>query len=140
MRWSAAVALAILLTTSCAGGKPDPAAPHEADTFLATYVSLLNASDESGLAEHLSAHPSAVKDAKVRIAKFGGQGWKVKWTKTSEFEGVWNVRFRGSREPRATPVDVTEVLSRENEKWILAPLPGVVPRPSGAADTTPTGQ
>ncbi|MFJ2746268.1 hypothetical protein ACIO3O_42145 [Streptomyces sp. NPDC087440] len=136
VRWAAAGAAtaALLLLTSCA--EDDPTSTEGLDPFLATYVQLLNASDEPGLVRHLSSHPSGDKDAKARVAEFGGQGWAVKWTKASEFAGAWNVRFRGTRDPGSTPVDVSEVLVREDGEWSFAPLPGVVPKPPGAADTT----
>ncbi|CAM5265899.1 hypothetical protein GCM10010329_03000 [Streptomyces spiroverticillatus] len=126
--------MALLLLTSCT--KDDPTSTEGLDPFLSTYVQLLNASDEPGLVRHLAAHPSGDKDAAARIAEFGGQGWKVEWTKSSEFPGVWNVKLRGTRTPGSTPVNVSEVVVREDGEWSFAPMPGVVPKPPNAADTT----
>jgi hypothetical protein len=128
------VAAAPLLLTACS--EQSPTSDEGLDPFLTTYVQLLNDSDESGLARHLSTHPYGTEDARVRMAGFGGQGWKVRWTKESEFAGVWSVRLRGSRGPGASPVDVTEVLSHQDGAWMVTPMDGVVPKRSGAADTT----
>ncbi len=126
--------MALLALTSCT--QDDPTSAEGLDPFLVTYVQLLNDSDESGLVRHLSAHPHGGEDAKARITAYGGQRWRVKWTRASEFPGFWNVRLRGSRDPGAAPVDVTELLAREDGEWSLTPMDGVVPEPDGAADTT----
>ena len=36
-------------------------------------------------------------------------------------------------------VRVTETVAWEDESWVMAPLPGVVPTPSNAAGTEPPG-
>ncbi|MFF8228715.1 hypothetical protein [Streptomyces caelestis] len=130
-----AVLCAVLLT-ACGGGddsasaKPDLA---DQDRFLRDYVRFLNTSDEDGLAGLLDAHPQGSKDARARIKAYGGQGWDVRWTRTSEFAGVWKVDIAGTAGPKNRPVRVTETITWEKAHWVMTPLPGVVPTPPDAA-------
>ncbi|AVH95727.1 hypothetical protein GCM10010497_05170 [Streptomyces cinereoruber] len=132
---AAAAALCAALLSGCGGTeeKPDLA---DQDRFLGRYVSLLNASDEPGLADLLRGHPNGGDDARARIAAYGGQDWDVTWKRTSEFPDVWSVRLTGTAGDRKRPVEVVETVNREDGHWSLTPLDGVVPKPSGAADTT----
>ncbi|MEV7613368.1 hypothetical protein [Streptomyces sp. NPDC089799] len=122
--------------TACGGGdaKADLA---DQDRFLRSYVSLLNASDETGLAGLLDDHPDGKEDAAARIKRYGGQGWDVHWTRTSDFPNVWHVRLTGTAKAANRPVRVDETVSWEDEHWLLTPLEGVGKKPSNAADTTP---
>jgi hypothetical protein len=138
-----AVVCAVLLT-ACGGGpgsattKPDAA---DQDRFLREYVQLLNASDEDGLAALLQNHPRGSADAEARIRAYGGQDWDVRWTRSSDFAGVWKVDITGTAGVKHRPVriHVTETITWENEQWVMAPLPGVVPTPPDAARTEPPG-
>ncbi|MFZ3497579.1 hypothetical protein ACODT5_30875 [Streptomyces sp. 5.8] len=116
------------------GGGPDLA---DQDRFLREYVRVLNDSDQDGLARLLDAHPAGAQDAKARIAAYGGRDWDVSWSRTSEFSGVWRVTLSGTAGTDRAPVRVTETVTWEDEHWVMAPLNGVVPTPSNAADTTP---
>ncbi|MFJ3534406.1 hypothetical protein ACIPQA_02945 [Streptomyces sp. NPDC090109] len=129
-----AAALCAGLLSGCGGAqeKPDLA---DQDRFLGRYVTLLNTSDEAGLADLLDAHPHGRDDARARIEEYGGQDWDVTWKRTSEFPDVWSVRLTGTAGERKRPVAVVETVSREDGHWLLTPLDGVVPKPSGAADT-----
>ncbi|MER7912815.1 hypothetical protein [Streptomyces sp. NPDC096068] len=129
-----AAVLCAALLAGCGGAeeKPDLA---DQDRFLGRYVELLNASDEPGLAGLLAAHPHGGDDARARIERYGGQDWDVTWKRTSEFPDVWSVRLTGTAGERRRPVAVVETVSREDGHWLLTPLDGVVPKPSGAADT-----
>lgn len=109
------------------------------DRFLHDYVELLNESDETGLARLLDAHPQGDKDARARVKAYGGQDWDVRWSRTSEFEAVWSVDLTGTARAEGRPVRLTETITWEDEHWVMAPLPGVVPKPSNAADTEPPG-
>ncbi|MGY3202307.1 hypothetical protein ACVW19_002822 [Streptomyces sp. TE5632] len=136
-----AVLCAVALT-ACGGGdgsasaKPDLA---DQDRFLHDYVRFLNRSDEDGLAGLLDAHPQGSKDARVRIKAYGGQDWDVRWTRTSDFKDVWKVDVSGTAGAKRRPVRVTETITWEKARWVMAPLPGVVPTPSDAAGTEPPG-
>jgi hypothetical protein len=134
-----AVLCAVLLT-ACGGGDDAEAKPPDLgdqDRFLHDYVEFLNESDESGLARLLDAHPQGDKDAQARIKAYGGQDWDVRWSRTSEFEGVWRVDMTGTARAEDKPVRVTETVAWEDVDWVMAPLPGVVPTPSNAAGTEP---
>ncbi|MFG2295454.1 hypothetical protein [Streptomyces sp. NPDC048603] len=133
---AAGAVLCAALATACGGGdaKADLA---DQDRFLRSYVSLLNASDEAGLAELLDDHPDGKADASARIKQYGGQGWEVGWTRTSEFPNVWHVRLSGKAKTANRPVEVNETVSWEDEHWLLTPLEGVGKKPPNAADTTP---
>ncbi|MFD0314577.1 hypothetical protein [Streptomyces flavalbus] len=100
---------------------------------------MLNDSDGEGLARLLDAHPQGALDARARIKAYGGQGWNVRWTRTSEFASVWNVDVTGTAGKEHRPVRVTETITWENAQWVMAPLPGVVPTPPDAARTEPPG-
>ncbi|MCX5407289.1 hypothetical protein OHA37_25920 [Streptomyces sp. NBC_00335] len=129
--------LCAALLSGCGGGDgPDLA---DQDRFFRDYVRVLNASDQDGLARLLDAHPHGAQDAKARIAAYGGRDWDVSWSRTSEFSNMWKVTLSGTAGTDRAPVRVTETVTREGENWVMAPLDGVVPRPSGAADTTPPG-
>jgi hypothetical protein len=136
-----AVLCAVLLT-ACVGGddsasaKPDLA---DQDRFLKDYVQLLNTSDEDGLAGLLDAHPQGSEDARARIKAYGGQDWDVRWTRASDFAGVWKVDITGNAGTKNRPVRVTETIIWEKEHWVMAPLPGVVPTPPNAASTEQAG-
>ncbi len=136
-----AVLCAVALT-ACGGGdgsasaKPDLT---DQDRFLHDYVRFLNRSDEDGLAGLLDAHPQGSKDARARIKAYGGQDWDVRWTRTSDFEGVWNVDVSGTAGAERRPVHVTETITWEKARWVMSPLPGVVPTPPDAAGTEPPG-
>jgi hypothetical protein len=132
--------LCTALLTACGGGEGAAAtAPDLADQdrFLHDYVEFLNESDESGLARLLHAHPRGDQDARARIEAYGGQGWDVRWSRTSEFARVWKVDLVGTARTGDEPVRVTETVTREDGDWVMAPLPGVVPTPSNAAGTEP---
>jgi hypothetical protein len=88
---------------------------------------------QDGLAGLLDAHPQGSKDARARIKAYGGQGWDVRWTRTSEFAGVWKVDIAGTAGPKNRPVRVTETITWEKAHWVMTPLPGVVPTPPDAA-------
>ncbi|MFI6852665.1 hypothetical protein [Streptomyces sp. NPDC050416] len=134
-----AVLCAVLLT-ACGGGddsgsaKPDLA---DQDRFLRDYVVFLNASDEDGLSGLLDAHPQGSKDARARIKEYGGRDWDVRWTRASDFAGVWKVDITGTARTKNRPVRVTETITWEKAHWVMNPLPDVVPTPSDAADTEP---
>jgi hypothetical protein len=136
-----AVFCAVLLT-ACGGGddsasaKPDLA---DQDRFLQDYVQFLNTSDEDGLAGLLDAHPQGSKDARARIKAYGGQDWDVRWTRASDFAGVWKVDITGNAGAKKRPVRVTETITWEKEHWVMTPLPGVVLTPPDAAGTEPPG-
>ena len=136
-----AVLCAVLLT-ACGGGdssasaKPDLA---DQDRFLHDYVRFLNTSDEDGLAGLLDAHPQGSKDARARIKAYGAQDWDVRWTRTSDFEGVWKVDMTGTAGTKHRPIRVTETITWEKAHWVMTPLPGVVPTPPDAAGTEPPG-
>ncbi|MEU1280208.1 hypothetical protein [Streptomyces sp. NPDC005805] len=132
---------AALVLAACGGGgegaeKADLA---DQDRFLTEYVQLLNASDEAGLADLLDGHPDGEDDAKARLRAYGGQGWDVTWSRNSEFQDVWQVRLTGQAAAGGRDVSVTETVSWEDGQWHLAPMDGVVPKPSGAAGTAPPG-
>ncbi|MFI9120173.1 hypothetical protein ACIGW0_12375 [Streptomyces bikiniensis] len=130
-----AAALCAALLSGCGGAeeKPDLA---DQDRFLGRYVTLLNASDESGPADLLRGHPNGGGDARARIAAYGGQDWDVTWQRTSEFPDVRSVRLTGTSGDLKRPVAVVETVDREDGHWSLTPLDGVVPKPPGAADAT----
>ncbi|MEV8535268.1 hypothetical protein [Streptomyces sp. NPDC051211] len=132
-----AASLCAALIAACGGGGDEKADLADQDRFLRSYVALLNRSDEAGLADLLDDHPYGKADASARIKKYGGQDWDVAWTRTSEFPDVWTVRLTGTAKAAQRPVEVSETVSWEDEHWLLTPLEGVVPKPSGAADTTP---
>jgi hypothetical protein len=136
-----AVLCAVLLTAcgsedGSASAKPDLA---DQDRFLHDYVRFLNTSDEDGLAGLLDAHPQGSKDARARIKAYGGQDWDVRWTRTSDFEGVWKVDMTGTAGTKQRPIRVTETITWEKAHWVMTPLPGVVPTPPDAAGTEPPG-
>ncbi|ELS54976.1 hypothetical protein STVIR_4157 [Streptomyces viridochromogenes Tue57] len=136
-----AVLCAVLLT-ACGGGDGAEVKPPDLadqDRFLRDYVEFLNESDESGLARLLDAHPQGDKDARARTKAYGGQDWDVRWSRTSEFEGVWRVDMVGTARAEDRPVRLTETVTWENGTWVMAPLPGVVPTPSNAAGTERPG-
>jgi hypothetical protein len=135
------VALCAVALTACGGGDGEGGSPDMADQdrFLSDYVKFLNESDESGLARLLDAHPQGSKDARARIKAYGGQDWDVRWSRTSEFAEVWRVDLTGTARAEDRPVRVTETVVWEDEHWVMAPLPGVVPKPSNAAGTEPPG-
>lgn len=142
-RRRAGLLLAVLCTavlTACGGGpgaaatSPDLA---DQDRFLHDYVTSLNESDESGLARLLRAHPQGDRDARARIEAYGGQGWDVRWSRTSEFARVWKVDLVGTARSEDEHVRVTETVTWEDGDWVMSPLPGVVPTPSNAAGTEP---
>nr|WP_149826423.1 DUF6177 family protein [Streptomyces tailanensis] len=95
----------------------------------------------TALAEALTWHREywTDKDARARGKAYGGQDWDVRWSRTSEFEGVWSVDLTGTARAEDRPVRLTETITWEDEHWVVAPLPGVVPKPSNAADTEPPG-
>jgi hypothetical protein len=135
------VVLCAILLTACGGGdggddsasaKPDLA---DQDHFLHNYVRFLNTSDEDGLAGLLDAHPQGSKDARARIMTYGGQGWDVRWTRASDFAGVWKVDIAGTAGTKNRPVRVTETITWEKAHWVMTPLSGVVPTPPDAAGT-----
>ncbi|MGW2561112.1 hypothetical protein ACWCXB_18045 [Streptomyces sp. NPDC001514] len=134
-------ALCAILLSACggSGGGDDSRAPDLADQdrFLREYVEYLNESDEAGLERLLGAHPKGSEDARARIKAYGGQDWDVRWNRTSEFAGVWNVEMTGTARADNRSVQVTETVAWEDEHWVMTPLPGVVPTPSNAAGTTP---
>ncbi|MFF6783405.1 hypothetical protein [Streptomyces sp. NPDC012510] len=127
-----------MLITSCGDGTKAPDLADQ-DRFLRAYVELLNESDEAGLARLLGAHPHGDEDARARVKAYGGQDWDVRWSRTSEFANVWSVDLTGTARAGDTPVRLNETITREGEHWTMAPLPGVVPEPSNAADTEPPG-
>jgi hypothetical protein len=128
-------ALGVVLVTACGGGAERPADLAEQDRFLRDYVRLLNASDEDGLARLLDAHPQGARDARARIAAYGGQDWDVRWRRSSDFADVWRVDMTGTARDGRAPVRVSETVTWEDERWGMAPLPGVVPTPPNAAST-----
>jgi hypothetical protein len=111
-----------LLLTACGSGAPPPADLAEQDRFLRDYVRFLNASDEGGLARLLDAHPQGARDAKARIAAYGGQDWDVRWSRTSDFAGVWKVEVTGTARAGHRPVQVSETIVWEDARWVMAPL------------------
>lgn len=131
--------LCAALLSGCGGGDGSGGGPDLADQdrFLREYVRVLNDSDQDGLARLLDAHPAGAQDAKARIAAYGWKDWDVSWSRASEFSGVWRVTLSGTAGTDRAPVRVTETVTGEDEHWVMAPLTGVVPTPSNAADTTP---
>lgn len=130
------VVLCAVLVTSC--GNDEAKSPNLADQdrFLRDYVKLLNKSDEAGLARLLDAHPQGDEDARARVKAYGGQGWDVRWSRSSEFADVWSVDLTGTARAEDRPVSLTETITWEDD-WVMAPLPGVAPEPSNAANTEP---
>ncbi|MFJ4688843.1 hypothetical protein [Streptomyces sp. NPDC088789] len=128
-----------VLISACGGGGSEAKSPDlaEQDRFLREYVEFLNESDESGLARLLDAHPEGDEDARARIVAYGGQDWDVRWSRASEFEGVWTVDLTGTARAEGRPVRVTETVAWEEGNWVMAPMPGIVPTPSNAAGTEP---
>lgn len=136
------VVLSAVLVTACGGGDGDGSkSPDLADQdrFLHDYVELLNDSDVSGLARLLDAHPQGDKDARARMKAYGGRNWDVRWSRTSEFANVWSVDVTGTARAEDRPVRLNETIVWDDGHWVMAPMPGVVPKPSDAADTEPPG-
>ncbi|GAB3653967.1 hypothetical protein GCM10027589_12420 [Actinocorallia lasiicapitis] len=136
-RFCLAAALLLTLGGLVGCGGDDTSSPDEKalDRFLGDYVEDLNARDEPALAELLKHHPDGAADAKARIAAYGGQGWQVTWSYRSEFADTYQVTGTGTQ-ASGKNLDLAETAGWENGHWHLAPLPGVVPRPSDAATST----
>ncbi|MDK1476628.1 hypothetical protein QNO07_25030 [Streptomyces sp. 549] len=132
-------AVCVLLLAACGSSDNGSAAPDMADQdrFLREYVQSLNASDEKRLARLLDSHPQGAQDARARVDAYGGQAWDVLWSRTSEFTGVWRIELTGTARAEDRPVEVTETVAWEDERWVMAPLPGVAPIPGNVAGTTP---
>ncbi|MEU6488381.1 hypothetical protein [Streptomyces sp. NPDC046887] len=95
-----------------------------------------DAEQKADLADLLDDHPYGEADARARIKTCGGQGWDVTWSRSSEFPNIWSVRLKGTSGADDRAVSVEETVGWEKGRWVLAPVEGVVPQPSNAAETT----
>ncbi|MGX2996815.1 hypothetical protein JNUCC64_21495 [Streptomyces sp. JNUCC 64] len=118
--------VAVSATGCLSADGPDKPDPDALDEFLRAYVNELNTRDSDGLAE-LLGEPHGTTDARARLAEYGGQDWRVTWSHRSEFEGVYQVRIRGTADDGRKPVRVSEVLVWSDGHWSMTPLGGSSP-------------
>ncbi|XVV08171.1 hypothetical protein ACQP2X_25310 [Actinoplanes sp. CA-131856] len=117
----------MLFLAACGGGGKEPD-PQTLQAYADRYVSLLGASDEPGLREHL-ANPSQPRDAAARIAADGGAGWRLtaaSWEGLSPRVWALTMEVDGPR-GHATWRDNVEW---SGGHWVMAPRDG---QPGGAS-------